>query len=200
MKKFAMILLTILLAFGLSSPVFASGDSSEDEKVTFENGVTTIVKTKTEVTHGEKVKVEKSTDHKVKKESKKSTYKDKKVKVVKEKHPHKKKLYRDVKIITHYKVTKVVSWDKVIQTDTIKTKTTPVTITKTTVTTIKHKGAPGSNGKVISKDKETYVDKEFGETTVDVSKEKKVFKKNVKTSHKKKVTHVEKIYGKWVKK
>ncbi|MBZ5201704.1 hypothetical protein HU147_10785 [Planomicrobium chinense] len=203
MKKFAMILLTFMLIFGFSSMTFAGsdnhkGDNNTTEKVTFHKGVTTIVKTTKEVTHDKVVKVEKDTDYKTVKKSKKDTYQESKVEKKREKHP-KHDWYRDVFIKTTFDITKTTSWDQVTAIHTIKKFTTPVKITKTTVTTIKHRGKPGSNGKIISKDTEKFVDKDFGKTTKEVTKEKETFKKNEKTYFDKKVVKVEKNHGKWEK-
>jgi phenylpropionate dioxygenase-like ring-hydroxylating dioxygenase large terminal subunit len=175
MKKFAMILLAFILVFGFSSMTLADGhegkgDNNTTEKVTFHKGVTTIVKTTKEVSHDKIVKTEKDTDYKTVKKSNKSTYNETKVEKKKEKHPNK-DWYRDVHIKTTFKVTKTTSWDQVTAIHKITTFTTPVKITKTTVTTIKHKGKPGSNGKVISKTTEKFVDKEHGKTRNGKSKE-----------------------------
>ncbi|RNF39578.1 hypothetical protein [Planococcus salinus] len=203
MKKFAIILFTFILAFGFSSMTFATGDdgkgdSNTTEKVTFHKGVTTIVKTTKEVSHDKIVKEEKDTDHKTVKKSKKATSQKTEVEKKREKHP-KHDWYRDVTIKTTYDVTKTTSWDQVTAIHTIKKFTTPVKITKTTVVTIKHKGKPGSNGKVISKTTDKSVDKQHGKTTKEVTKEKETFKKNEKTDVSKKVVKVEKTHGKWIK-
>ena len=201
MKKFAMILITLLLAFGFTSVSFAhDGHQGDDhsEKVTYRDGVTTIVKTKHEVTHDKVVKREKSSEYVTEKKSEKSTYHEVDVKVTKEHHPQK-DWYREVKTRTTFKVIKRVTWDEVTRYDTIKIFTTPVKITKTTVTTIKHYGKPGSGGKVFYKDTEVYRDKEFGKTQRRVVKETHVENKNYKTKYDRKVISVEISKGKWMK-
>lgn len=205
MKKLALILLTLIFAFGFSSAAFANdghnddkGKYSETEKVTFHKGITTIVKTKKEVSHDKIVKVEKSTEQSSERKSKTDTYEEEKVEVKKEKHP-KHDWYRDVTIKTTYKVTKTTSWDEVTRVHTIKKFITPVKIVKKTVTTIKHKGKPGSGGKVISKDVKKSVEKKRGQTQKKVTKETEVFKKNEDTSYDKDVLDVEKTKGKWEK-
>ncbi|WKA51855.1 hypothetical protein QWY22_04420 [Planococcus liqunii] len=204
MKKFAMILLTFILVFGFSSMTFAGnddghkGDNNTTEKVTFHKGVTTIVKTTKEVSYDKVVKVEKDTDYKTEKKFKKDTYTESKVEKKREKHP-KHDWYRDVYVKTTYEITKTTSWDQVTAIHTVKKFTTPVKITKTTVTTIKHRGKPGSNGKIISKTTEKFFDKEFGKTTKEVTKHKETFKKNEQTHYDKKVVDVETTYGKWEK-
>ncbi|MGK7379292.1 hypothetical protein ACSFXN_15785 [Planococcus sp. 1R117A] len=204
MKKFAMLLLTFILVFGFTSMTFAGsnddkGDSNTTEKVTFHKGITTIVKTTKEVSYDKIVKVEKDTKYKTEKKSKTNTYYETKVEKKREKHP-KHDWYRDVYVKTTYKITKTTTWDEVTAIHIITTFTTPVKITKTTVTTIKHRGKPGSNGKIISKNTETFVDKEYGKTTKEVTKEKETFKKNEKTYYDKKVVDVETTHGKWEKK
>ncbi|WP_422122542.1 hypothetical protein DHX103_12135 [Planococcus sp. X10-3] len=203
MKKLSMILLALLLAFGFSSTAMASKghvpDTDSKETVSFHKGVTTIVTTKKDVSYDKKVEVKKSTEYFTEKKSKKSSEKKVVVEVKKEKHP-KKDLYRNVEIATTYKIITTTKWDEVTRVDTIKKFITPVKTTKTTVTTLKKRGAPHSNGKVISKDVKTYEDKEYGETVKKVETKKHVSKKNEKTTVNKKVIKVEKTYGKWMKK
>jgi hypothetical protein len=202
-KRFFMIVLTLLLAFGYASASMASdgkgsGDSSTKETVTFSKGITTIVTTTTKVTHDKIVKKDEKTDYHTEKKSSSKTTEEVVVDVKREHHPvH--NWYRDVKTTTTYHVITTKTWDEVTKIHTITTTTTPVKITTTTVTTLKHRGAPGSNGKVISKDTETHVDKQYGKAHVDVKKHKTVYKKNEKTSVEKKVVDVKKSPGKWVK-
>lgn len=202
-KRVFMILLTLLLAFGYASASMASdgkgsGDSSTKETVTFSKGITTIVTTTEKVTRDKIVKVDKKTDYHTEKKSSSKTTEKVEVDVKREKHPvH--NWFRDVRTTTTYHIIETKTWDEVTKIHTIKTTTTPVKITTTTVTTLKHRGAPGSNGKVISKDTETFVDKKYGKAHVDVKTHKTVSKKNEKTSVEKKVIDVKKSYGKWVK-
>src|SRR5690606_20225933 len=107
--------------------------------------------------------------------------------------------YRDVKTATTYKIVKVTKWDEVTKTHKIKTTTTPVKIIKTTVNTLKHRGAPGSNGKVISDETKVHDEKKYGKPEVKVTTKKQVSKENVRTSTTKKVIDVEVTYGEWKK-
>lgn len=202
MKKFAMILITLLLAFGFTSVSFAHDDDHHkddgSEKVTYHDGVTTIVKTHKDVRYDKIVKYDKSSEYKTEKKYHKSTFEKVDVRFSKEYHPQK-DWYSDVKTRTTYEVTKHVTWDEVTRYDTIKVFTTPVKIIKTTVTTIKHYGKPGSGGKVFYKDTETYYDKKYGKTEYKIFKEKHVMNKNYKTTYTKKVIDVEVSKGKWVK-
>lgn len=202
MKKLLMVLFAVVLVFGFASGSLASGgndDSHVTKTVTFEKGVTTIVTTTVDVSHDKKVEVKKSTDTSTVKKSKKEVSKKVEVVVTKEKHPTKHKFYRDVKTATTYKIVKVTKWDEVTKTTTIKTITTPVKIIKTTVHTLKHRGAPGSNGKVISDETKVNTEKKYGKPEVEVTTEKEVFKKNVKTSKTKKVIDVDVTYSEWKK-
>lgn len=202
-KRVFMIVLTLLLAFGYASASMASGDkgsgdTTTKETVSFSKGITTIVTTTEKVTYDKIVKVDKKTDYHTEKKSSSKTTEKVEVDVKREKHPvhH---WFRDVRTTTTYHIIETKTWDEVTKTETIKTTTTPVKIITTTVTTLKHRGAPGSNGKVISKDTETFVDKKYGKAHVDVKKNQTVYKKNEKTSVEKKVVNVETSYGKWEK-
>jgi len=203
MKKLAILLLALVLSFGFTSGAIASStgasyDHDNDDKVTYKDGVTTVVSKQKEVTYDKIVKVKKFTDYFTEKKYDKSTFEKVEVDVEKEKHPvH--NWYRDVKTETTYEITKTTSWDEVTKVVTTKKFITPVKITKTTVTIIKYKGKPGKGGKVISKDKKVYVDKEYGKTKVKVTKEKFVTKENEKTDYDKKVIDVEVTKGKWQK-
>lgn len=202
MKKLLMILFTIVLVFGFASGSLASGgkdDSHVTKTVTFEKGVTTIVTTTVDVSHDKEVNVKKSTDASTVKKSKKAVSKKVEVVVTKEKHPNNHKLYRDVKTATTYKVVKLTKWDEVTKTTKIKTTTTPVKIVKTTVNTLKHKGAPGSNGKVISDETKVDKEKKLGKPEVKVTTKKTVSKENVKTSTSKKAIDKKVTYSEWKK-
>ena len=202
MKKLLMILFTVVLVFGFASGSLASGgkdDSHVTKTVTFEKGITTIVTTTVDVSHDKKVEVKKSTDTSTIKKSKKDVSEKVEVVVTKEKHPTNHKLYRDVKTATTYKIVKLTTWDEVTKTTTIKTITTPVKIIKTTVNTLKHRGAPGSNGKVISDETKVNTEKKYGKPEVEVTTKKDVYKENVKTSTTKKVIDVKVTYSEWKK-
>ncbi|MGI2329015.1 hypothetical protein [Planococcus sp. YIM B11945] len=204
MKKLAMLVLAFLLTFGLSSGAFAANDSAaaakkgSDETVTYKNGITTIVKKKEHVSYDKIVKTEKSTEFHTEKKFDKSSYEKTFMEKAREKHPHH-DWYRDVTIEKTFKFTTTASWDEVTRYNIVKKYITPVKITKTTVTTIKHKGKPGKGGKVISKTTKTYFDKDFGKRRVEVKKSKDVFKKNFKKSTEKKLIDVDKTYGEWEK-
>ncbi|TWT01463.1 hypothetical protein [Planomicrobium sp. CPCC 101079] len=203
MKKLAMILIAIMLSFGFTSGAIASStatayNSDNDDKVTYKDGITTVVTTKKEVTHDKIVKVKKSTDYSTEKKFDKSTYEDLEVDVKKEKHP-KHDWYRDIKTETTYKITKTTTWDEVTKTDTIRKTTTPVKITKTTITTKKYKGKP-NKGNLISTKSKVKVDKKYGEAKVKVTKHKSTYKENEKTHFDKKVIDVKVTKGKWDKK
>lgn len=203
MKKLAILLLALIFSFGFTSGAIASSTGTAlkndtDEKVTYKNGVTTIVTTKKEVTHDKVVKTKKSTDTSTEKKRDKSTYEKVEVDFKKEKHP-KHNWYRMIKTETTYEFTKITTWDEVTKVDTIRKTTTPVKITKTTVTTLKHKGKPGKGGKVISKKTKTKVDKKFGKAKVKVTKKTHVSKENVKTDLKKKAVNVKVTKGEWEK-
>lgn len=204
MKKLSMILLTLLLAFGFTSAATANNghgadlDPDPNRSVTFHKGITTIITTEVDVSHDEKVRVKKYTDYFTEKKS--STVSEKKVVVSYKKQYHSSKdLYRKVKIAKTYRIDTITSWDEVTRVDKIVTFKTPIKITTTTVTTVKHRGAPGSNGKFLSKDVQKSVDKEYGETVKHVEKKKEVYKKNVETVVEKTLLHVKKTYGKWMK-
>lgn len=204
MKKLSMILLALLLAFGFTSTALANNghgadlDPDPNRSVTFHKGITTIITTEVEVSHDEKVRDKKYTDYFTEKKS--STASEKKVVVSYKKQYHSSKdLYRKVKIAKTYQIDTITSWDEVTRVDKIVKFKTPIKITTTTVTTVKHKGAPGNNGKFISKDVQKSVDKEYGETVKHVEKKKEVYKKNVETVVKKTLLHVKKTYGKWMK-
>ncbi|WP_394120190.1 hypothetical protein [Planococcus donghaensis] len=201
MKKLFMILFAAVLVFGFASSSLAGGkdDSHVTKTVTFEKGVTTIVTTTVDVSHDKEVEVKKSTNTSTVKKSKKDVFEKVDVVVTKEKHPKNHKLYRDVKTETTYKVIKVTTWDEVTKTKKIKTITTPVKIIKTTVNTLKHRGAPGSNGKVISDETKVHTEKKYGKPEVKVTTKKQVSKENVKTSTTKKVIDVKVTYGEWKK-
>lgn len=201
MKKLFMILFAVVLVFGFASSSLAGGkdDSHVTKTVTFEKGVTTIVTTTVDVSHDKDVKVKKSTDTSIVKKSKKDVSEKVDVVVTKEKHPKNHKLYRDVKTTTTYKVVKLTKWDEVTKTHKIKTTTTPIKIIKTTVNTLKHRGAPGSNGKVISDETKVHSEKKYGEPQVKVTTKKDVYKENVKTSTTKKVIDVKVTYSEWKK-
>ena len=202
MKKLLMILFAVVLVFGFASTSMASGDNDDShttKTVTFEKGITTIVTTTVDVSHDKEVKVKKHTDTSVVKKSKKDVSKKVDVVVTKEKHPTKHKWYRDVTTTTTYKIVKVTTWDEVTKTTKIKTITTPVKIIKTTVNTLKHRGAPGSNGKVISDETKVDTEKKYGEPKVEVATKTEVTKENIKTSKTKKVIDVKVTYSEWKK-
>ncbi|WKA55617.1 hypothetical protein [Planococcus shixiaomingii] len=203
MKKLAMFLLALVLSFGFTSGAIAGNtgadyDYGKDDKVTYKDGITTVVTKKKEVTYDKIVKVEKFTDYSTEKKYDKSTFEKVDVDVKKEYHP-KHDWYRDVTTKTTYEITKTTSWDEVTKTITTKKTTIPVIITKTTITTKKFKGKPGKGGKLISKKTKVHVDKKFGKAKVEISKEKFVTKENVKTDYDKKVIDVEVTKGKWNK-
>ncbi len=199
MKKFAMVLITLLLAFGFTSTTFAHDNhQDDDEKVTYSNGVTTIVKTTKEVTYDKVVKRKKYSEYVTEKKHDMKTYEEVDVAVSHEHHPRK-DWYRDVETRTTYEVTKHMYWDQVTRYDTIKTYTTPVKMTKTTVTTTKKYGKPNRRGKVFFKETETFYDKEYGDTKHKVVKKQHVTNKNYETKYDKKVINVEVNKGKWIK-
>ncbi|TWT25214.1 hypothetical protein [Planomicrobium sp. CPCC 101110] len=201
MKKLAMILIAFMLSFGFTSGAIASSTASSydnDDKVTYKDGITTVVTKKQEVTHDKIVKTEKFTDYSTEKKQDKSTFEKVEVDVTKEKHPvH--NWYRDVTTKTTYEITKTTTWDEVTKTETIKTTTTPVKIIKTIITTKKYKGKP-SKGKLISKKTKVKVDKKYGKPTVEITKNKQTYKENEKTHFDKKVIDVEVTKGKWDRK
>jgi hypothetical protein len=201
MKKLAMIFIAFMLMFGFTSAAAAGSTGAaydKDEKVTYKDGVTTVVTTKKEVTYDKIVKVKKFTDYHTEKKHDKTTFEKKEVDVKKERHPvH--DWYREVKTETTYEFTKHTTWDEVTKVVTTRKTVTPVKITKTTVTTLKYKGKPGKGGKVISKKTKVYVDREYGKAKVTVKKDRFVYKENEKTYYDKKVIDVEVTKGKWVK-
>lgn len=203
MKKLAMILIAFMLSFGFTSGAIASSagaydhDHDNDDKVTYKDGITTVVTTKKEVTHDKIVKTKKHTDYSTEKKYDKSTFEKTEVDVKKEKHP-KHDWYRDVKTETTYEITKTTTWDEVTKTDTIKKITTPVKITKTIITTKKYKGKPKKEN-LISTKKKVKIDKKYGKEKVKVTKHTSTYKENEKTHYDKKVLHVEVTKGKWDK-
>lgn len=204
MKKLSFILLTLLLAFGFTSTAMANNnygadlDPDPNRTVTFHKGITTIVTTEVKVSHDEKVVIKKYTDYYTEKKSKTTSEQKVFVEYKKQKHPTK-DWYRKIKLEKTFEFTKVATWDQVTRVDKIVTFKTPIKITQTIVTTVKHYGAPNSNGKFISKDVQKYVDKEFGETTKHVETKKEVYKKNYHEEITKKLLYVKKTIGKWMK-
>ncbi|PSL41473.1 hypothetical protein B0H99_102157 [Planomicrobium soli] len=205
MKKLAMILIAFMFMFGFTSGAIASTggghdyDHGHDDKVTYKDGITTVVTKKKEVTHDKIVKTEKFTDYSTEKKHDKSTFEKVDVDVTKEKHPvH--NWYRDVTTKTTYEITKHTTWDEVTKTEKVKKTTTPVKIIKTTVTTKKYKGKP-RKGNLISKKTKVYYDKVYGKEHVEVYVvDKKTYKENEKTYYDKKVIDVEVTKGKWDRK
>jgi len=200
MKKLSMILLTLLLAFGFSSAAMANGDRDYDDNDRHhydkDRGITTVVKTKTEVSYDKKVDVKKFREYFTEKKSSVDTRYEDRVKEEKQKHPRK-DWYRKVMYIKTYQIDTHKTWDEVTRVDKKVYFTTPVKIIKTKVTTIKYKGKNIKKGKIISKDVQKYVDKKYGKTKKHVEKNEEVFKKNEHTKVFEKVIKERKEVGKW---
>ncbi|WP_033541685.1 hypothetical protein [Planococcus sp. CAU13] len=203
MKRLSMILLTLLLAFGFTSAAMANGDApapASNEKIYKDRGVTTIVKTNVEERPGESIVKQKRfkeyfTTPKSASEKFYRTFYD----VKKEKHPRR-DLYRKITFERTFEFNKVKTWDEVTRVDKIATFTTPVTIVKTTVTTIKFKGKNLRHGKIISKDVQVTEDNRYGETVKTVAEEKReTFNKNYKENVTKKLIKERRYVGKWMR-
>ncbi|RSD22314.1 hypothetical protein [Mesobacillus subterraneus] len=156
-KKVSVTALSLVLSISFASGAMASNgkakglENAPGQSENFSKGITTEVLVTKNVTEEVRVDVETSTNSTT--EPKSSSL----VKIVEEsvttveKHPTKNE-YRDVITITIKEVTTTSTWDETTTLTTTTTTETPVTITETIETTIQHRGAPGSNGKLLLSD------------------------------------------------
>ncbi|MCT8140012.1 hypothetical protein H1D32_21380 [Anaerobacillus sp. CMMVII] len=187
-KKLSVVVLTLLLSLSLTTGALASNgkgkglETAPGQSANFSNGITTLVTTSEIVT--EDLRVDRETSEESSTETKSSTSEELVVvdtKVEKEFHPAQ-NWFRYVTTTTTQKTTIQSSWDETTTITTTTTTETPLTITETTETTITHRGAPGSNGKVLSETSLTTKDVVEGVMeVVDIQTSEKVTKGDTTT-------------------
>ncbi len=201
MKKMSIFTLTLIFSMSLATGALAGNGKAHapGQSENFHKGITTEVTTSEDVyeknLYDTDVSESKETVPKVK------TYeKDPVVTEIVEKEEHSSQDWYRLRTTTTTETTTVTeTWNEVTTTKTTDFIETPVTITKTTVTTNEHRGAPGSSGKHLGETSETTVDKIKGEPQVvdtkeDVSTEKINFNKEESTETTSRVSR-----GEWIK-
>lgn len=203
-KKLSVIALSFMLSVGFATGAMASNgkgvglETAPGQSVNFSKGITTIVTTTENVTEDVLVDVETSSDSS--NETKTSTSVEEVVSdVIKttERHPVQ-NWYREVFTTTTDTITTTSSWNETTTVTTTTTTETPVTITETTVTTLSHRGAPGSNGKVISENSVTTNGEVLGDAIVNTEYDTTVSTGEVTTSFTKQ-SKVTITTGNWIK-
>jgi hypothetical protein len=202
LKQVSIVLLTLLFTLSFATSAFASAgkDYAPGQSESFSKGITTKVIVTEDVQEKTLHKKDVSFDTKTEKKEKSYTKKPVVTKDKTKEYHKKHNWYRYVTTTKTDTTTVHKTWDEVTKTKTTKFIEIPVTITKKTVTTIKHRGAPGSNGKKISETTETFTDKVKGKPKVTDTKKEvlSVKKKNHdKKEDTKTTTEVKK--GKWIK-
>jgi hypothetical protein len=167
-KKMSIFALTLVLSMSLATGALASNgkDSAPGQSENFHKGITTEVTTSEEVYDKTIYDTEVTDDFEI--VPKQKTYEKDPVvteEVTREEHPSQ-DWYRYKTTTTTETTTVTETWNEEITTITTKFIETPVTVTKTTVITSEHRGAPGSNGKHLGETSEITIDKVKGEPQV----------------------------------
>lgn len=149
-RRWSVVGLALAVFISLAPAALAKGlETAPGQAENFSKGITTITSFKDEVTYGEEVNTSVSTQSSTENKSNESEELVITNATRTEKHPTK-DLYRDVITTTTKKVTTTTSWDETTNVTTTTTTVTPITIMQKVKTTLMHRGAPGSNGKVLS--------------------------------------------------
>jgi len=172
MKRMVAIGLTMVMVLGMTSMTFANNGKGKGlatapgQDPNFSKGITTVVTIDEKVTEGTLVDVDTSTEYFT--EDKTDSTSEKKITLEltgREDH-NQQPWYREIFTETTETTTATLTWDETTTVTTTTTTETPVTITDTTVTTVLHRGAPVSNGKVLSETGENTKSEVEGESVV----------------------------------
>lgn len=168
MKKILSIILVLVLVLSMSGMAFANNgkgkglETAPGQDANFSKGITTIVTTNEVVSEDEIVDIETSSESSV--EPKVDTKVEKVVteELVKVYHQNAFKedskqpgWYRYDTVRTTVTDTTTSTWDEITTVTTTTTTVTSITTVETIEITLKHRGAPGSNGEVISETSRT---------------------------------------------
>lgn len=168
MKKVLAVVLVLVMVLGMSSMGFANNGKGKGlatapgQAPNFSKGITTLVTANEVVTEDENVDVQTSTNSPLETKSETNVTTETTEEQVKVYHENAHKpgsnqegWYRYDTIITTVTTTTTRTWDEITTITTTTTTVTPITTVETIETTIQHRGAPGSDGEVISETSRT---------------------------------------------